>query len=173
MMANNDQTQHEILAKPVAASQVTMTEIIMPQHTNALGSVFGGTVMSWVDIAAAICAMRHCGKQVVTASVDALHFLAPIRLGWIATIQASVNFVGGTSCEVGVKVTSENPISGEKFHTASAYLTFVALDSHNRPASVPSVILESADEHRRNAAAQSRRANRLKLKQELNARKDR
>jgi acyl-CoA hydrolase len=149
-----------------------MTEMVLPQHTNALGSVFGGTVMCWVDIAAATCALRHCSKQVVTASVDALHFLAPIRLGWIVTIQASVNFVGGTSCEIGVKIISENPISGETFHTASAYLTFVALDSHNRPTSIPPLLLETDEERRRNSAAQIRRANRLKLKNELQLRKD-
>ena len=149
-----------------------MTEMVLPQHTNALGSVFGGTVMCWVDIAAATCALRHCSKQVVTASVDALHFLAPIRLGWIVTIQASVNFVGGTSCEIGVKIISENPISGETFHTASAYLTFVALDSHNRPTSIPPLLLETDEEKRRNSAAQIRRANRLKLKNELQLRKD-
>ena len=158
--------------RPVRQSQVTMTEMVLPQHTNAMGSVFGGTVMCWVDIAAATCALRHCSKQVVTASVDALHFLAPIRLGWIVTIQASVNFVGGTSCEIGVKITSENPISGETFHTASAYLTFVALDSHNRPTSIPPLLLETDEERRRNSAAQIRRANRLKLKNELQVRKD-
>ncbi len=159
--------------KRVQDSQVTMTEMVLPQHTNALGSVFGGTVMSWVDIAAATCAMRHCGKQVVTASVDALHFLAPIKLGWIVMIKASINYVGGTSCEIGVKVTSENPISGEKFHTASAYLTFVALDSHGRPAAIAPIIMETPEEQRRNAAALSRRESRLKLKQDLQARMER
>jgi acyl-CoA hydrolase len=162
-----EKTPRTSAARTVRHSQVTMTEMVLPQHTNALGSVFGGTVMSWVDIAAATCALRHCSKQVVTASVDALHFLAPIRLGWVVTIQASVNFAGGTSCEIGVKVTSENPISGETYHTASAYLTFVALDSHNRPSPVPGLILETEDERRRHASAQIRRANRLKLKNEL------
>ncbi len=158
--------------KPVAQSQVTMTEMVLPQHTNALGSVFGGTVMSWVDIAAATCAMRHCAKQVVTASVDAMHFLAPVRLGWVVTIQASVNYVGGTSCEIGVKVISENPISGERFHTASAYLTFVALDSHGKPTTIPGIILQSDEEKRRHASARLRRESRLKLKTELQARRD-
>jgi acyl-CoA hydrolase len=156
--------------KAVRQSQVTMTEMVLPQHTNALGSVFGGTIMSWVDIAAATCAMRHCARQVVTASVDALHFLAPVRLGWIVTIQSSVNYVGGTSCEIGVIVRSENAITGETFHTASAYLTFVALDSHNRPTAIPPLLLETEDERRRHGAAQIRRANRLKLKAEIHAR---
>jgi acyl-CoA hydrolase len=149
-----------------------MTEMVLPQHTNAIGSVFGGTIMSWVDIAAATCALRHCSRQVVTASVDALHFLAPVRLGWIVTIQASVNYVGGTSCEIGVKITSENPISGETFHTSSAYLTFVALDSHGRPTVMPPLLLETDEERRRHSAAQIRRASRLKLKNELQIRKD-
>ena len=161
------QSMPSALAKTVQHSQVTMTEMVLPQHTNAMGNVFGGTVMSWVDIAAATCALRHCSKQVVTASVDALHFLAPIRLGWIVTIKASINFVGGTSCEVGVKINSENPLTGETFHTASAYLTFVAIDSHNRPSAVPGLILETEEERRRHASAQIRRANRLKLKNEL------
>ncbi len=156
--------------KTVRRSQVTMTEMVLPQHTNALGSVFGGTVMSWVDIAAATCAMRHCARQVVTASVDALHFLAPVRLGWIVTIQSSVNYVGGTSCEIGVIVRSENAITGETFHTASAYLTFVALDSHSRPTAIPPLVLETEDERRRHGAAQIRRANRLKLKAEIHSR---
>ena len=127
--------------------------------------------MSWVDIAGATCAMRHCRMQVVTASVDALHFLAPIRLGWVVTIQASVNCVHKTSCEVGVKVTSENPLTGETHHTASAYLTFVSLDSHGRPAMMPVIQPESDDERKRFAAAGLRRDTRLKLKQELQARK--
>lgn len=158
--------------RSVRHSQVTMTEMVLPQHTNAIGSVFGGTIMSWVDIAAATCALRHCSRQVVTASVDALHFLAPVRLGWIVTIQASVNYVGGTSCEIGVKITSENPISGETFHTSSAYLTFVALDSHGRPTVMPPLLLETDEERRRHSAAQIRRASRLKLKNELQMRKD-
>lgn len=165
-------TNKSLPTKPVAQSQVTMTEMVLPQHTNALGSVFGGTVMGWVDIAAATCAMRHCGRQVVTASVDAMHFLAPVRLGWVVTVQASVNYVGGTSCEIGVKVTSENAISGEKFHTASAYLTFVALDSHGRPTAIPGLVLHTNDEKRRHESAKIRRENRLKLKGELQARRD-
>ena len=163
-----------ILEQPgkVSESQTTMTEMVLPQHTNAMGSVFGGTVMSWVDIAAATAAMRHSHRQVVTASVDALHFLAPIHLGWIVTIKASVNDVHNTSCEIGVKVTSENPLTGEVHHTASAYLTFVALDSHGRPAKMPPILLETEEDRKRNAAAKLRRQGRLKLKQDLQARRN-
>ena len=157
--------------RKVTQSQVTMTEMVLPQHTNAMGSVFGGTIMSWVDIAGATCAMRHCRRQVVTASVDALHFLAPVRLGWIVTIQASVNDVHNTSCEIGVKIISENPLTSETHHTASAYLTFVGLDSHGRPAKMPPIELETDEHRKRNAAAKIRRQARLKLKQDLQARR--
>ena len=163
-----------ILDEPsrVSQSRVIMTEMVLPQHTNAMGSVFGGTVMSWVDIAGATCALRHCHRQVVTAAVDALHFLAPIHLGWIVTIKASVNDVHNTSCEIGVKVTSENPLTNEVHHTASAYLTFVALDSHGRPAKMPPIILEDDEDRKRNAAAKLRRQARLKLKQDIQARRN-
>ena len=141
-----------------------MTEIVMPQHTNALGTVFGGVVMSWVDIAAATCAIRHCRKHVVTASIDALHFLAPIRLGYIVSIKASLNFVGSTSCEVGVKVTAEDPLTGDQHHTSSAYLTFVSLDSSGKPLIMPGLAPQTANEKRRYGEAQIRRKNRLHLK---------
>lgn len=157
--------------KASSLSEVEMTELIMPQHTNAFHSVFGGVVMSWVDIAAATCAMRHAHKSVVTASIDAMHFLAPIKLGWIASIKAKVNYTSRTSCEVGVKVTSENPVSQEKYHTASAYLTMVALDSHGRPTIIPQVLAESESEKRRYEEAKARRAARLGLKRDLETRR--
>lgn len=150
-----------------AHSQVTMTEIVLPHHTNAIGSVFGGTVMSWVDTAAAACALRYCKKQVVTASIDAMHFLAPIKLGWIVTIVASVNYTSKTSCEVGVKVTAENPLTGEHFHTASAYATMVALDSHGRPSPIPKLEPQNEDEKRRWDSAIIRRESRLRLKNDI------
>lgn len=147
-------------------SEAIMTEMVLPQHTNALGTVFGGVIMSWVDIAAAIAAERHANKQVVTASVDALEFLAPIKLGWIVTLKASVNFVWTTSLEVGVKVTAENPRTGEFFHTASAYVTMVALDSHGRPTAIPGVVPSNEDQKRRFEEAKFRRTSRLELKKQ-------
>jgi acyl-CoA hydrolase len=144
-----------------------MTEIVLPQHTNALGTVFGGVVMSWVDIAAATCAMRHARQSCVTASIDALHFLAPIKKGWIVSLKASVNFVAQTSCEIGVKVVSENPLTGETFRTASAYLTFVAVDEQGKPRPMAPLKPETEDEKRRFAAAIERRAARLNLKKVL------
>jgi acyl-CoA hydrolase len=151
--------------RTVSASRVIMTEMVLPSHTNSIGSIFGGVVMSWIDIAAAIAAQRHSQKQVVTASIDALHFIAPVKKGWIVNLKASVNFTARTSMEVGVRVDAENPITGEKFHTASAYLTFVALDSNSKPTSILPVIPETDDEIRRFQRAQQRRERRLQEKQ--------
>lgn len=148
-------------ARKVSESQVVMTEMVLPTHTNALGSIFGGTVMSWIDIAAAICAQRHSRKQVVTAHIDGLKFFAPVYKGWVVNLKASVNHVGNTSMEIGVRVDAENPQTGEKFHTASAYLTFVALDSHSKPTQVAPLVLENDEQKRRHAAALRRRENRL------------
>lgn len=148
-------------AKPVSKSQVTMTELVLPSHTNSLGTIFGGTIMSWVDIAAAICAQRHSQKQVVTAHIDDLEFVAPVYKGWVVNLKASVNFTGRTSMEVGVRVDAENPTTNETFHTATAYLTFVALDSHGKPTEVTPIDPQTDDEKRRFKAAEARRAHRL------------
>lgn len=152
-------------ARTVKASEVIMTQLVLPSHTNALDTVFGGTVMSWIDIAAAICAQRHSRKEVVTASIDELHFLAPIYKGWVVNLKASINYVSRSSMEVGVRVQSENPITGESFHTASAYLTFVALGSDGKPTAVPPLLVESADQKRRQQEAEFRRSDRLKRKE--------
>lgn len=150
---------------PVSASQVIMTELVLPQHTNSLGSIFGGMVMSWIDICAAIAAQRHSRNQVVTASVDALQFVAPVYKGWTVNLKASVNYAGRTSMEVGVRVDAENPITGETFHTASAYLTFVALDANRNPCLVPPVKPETPEQERRYKDAQLRRQHRLQLRE--------
>lgn len=120
--------------------------------------------MSWIDIAGAIAAQRHAQKEVVTASLDDLHFIAPVRKGWVVNLKASVNFVSRTSMEVGVRVDAENPKTSETFHTASAYLTFVALGSDGKPSQVPGLILETDEEKRRSEEAQKRRELRLKRK---------
>lgn len=148
-------------ARPVSQSVVTMTELVLPGQINSLKSVFGGTIMSWIDIAAAISAQRHSSRPVVTASIDALNFVAPVYVGWVVNLKASVNFVSRTSMEVGVRADAENPIEGTTFHVASAYLTFVALDDYGKPMPVPQLIVETVDEKRRYAAAQERRRIRL------------
>lgn len=149
---------------PVSQSKVIMTEMVLPVHTNAIDSVFGGVIMSWIDIAAAISSQRHCGMQVVTASIDALNFVQPVYKGWIVNLRASVNFVANTSMEVGVRVDAENPIQKKVFHTASAYLTFVAIGPDGKPVKVPPVVPETEDEIRRNQAAAIRRQHRLQLR---------
>jgi acyl-CoA hydrolase len=141
-----------------------MTEMVLPQHTNALGSIFGGVIMSWIDICGAITAQRHSRLPVVTASIDYLQFVKPVMLGWTVNLKASVNYVGSTSMEVGVRVDAENPRTGETFHTASAYLSFVALDTSKKPIAVEPLLLESEDERRRNNDAKARREARLGLR---------
>jgi acyl-CoA hydrolase len=144
--------------------------LVRPQHTNAHDTLFGGELVAWVDIAAATCAMRHSNKAVVTASIDAMHFLAPIGKGWIVNLDASVNLVSKTSCEIGVRVTASHPITGETNHTASAYLTFVALDSSGKPTSMPPIIPETPKDKERMEAAEARRKSRLELKKDLQER---
>lgn len=154
-----------MVPKTVSSSRVIMTELVLPTHTNSLGSIFGGQVMSWIDIAAAICAQRHCNHEVVTASIDELSFVAPVYKGWVVNLKASVNFVAKTSMEVGVRVDAENPKTGETFHTSSAYLTFVCLGDDGKPTQVPQLILQTEEEKRRNAAALSRRQARMARRQ--------
>ncbi len=144
-----------------------MTEMVLPTHINSLNSIFGGTIMSWIDIAAAISAQRHSSRPVVTASIDALNFIAPVYKGWIVNLLASVNYVSNTSMEVGVRVQAENPIQNRTFHTASAYLTFVALGDDGKPTKVPRLSPESVSEKRRYEAAKIRREHRLALRKSL------
>lgn len=144
-----------------------MTQLVLPEHTNALDSVFGGVIMSWIDICAAISAQRHSKKIVVTASIDSLHFVAPVYKGWVVNLKSRVNFVSKTSMEVGVRVDAENPRTGETFHTATAYLTFVALDSNRKPTQVDPLILDTKEDKRRYQEAQIRRELRLKTRKEV------
>ncbi len=153
--------------KPVSASSAEFTHLVLPQDTNALGTIFGGRIMEWTDIAAAIVASRHCRKVAVTASMDALHFISPIKLADIVILKAAVNYVSKTSMEIGVRIESENPVTGDRRHTASAYLTFVALDEKGRPTTVPGLISETDEDKRRYQAGQKRREHRLSLKTEL------
>lgn len=154
----------ELKSKKVSASEVIMTQLVLPIHTNALDTIFGGTIMSWIDIAAAISAQRHCNKAVVTASMDQLSFYAPVKKGWVVNLKAKVNFVSKTSMEVGVKVEAENPLTGEHFHTSSAYMTFVALDSNGKPSQVPTLILENDEDRRRYSQGELRRNQRLAIR---------
>lgn len=160
----------EAVKKTPFQSSVTMTELVLPSHTNALDTVFGGQIMSWVDIAAAISAEKHCRNDVVTASIDALHFIAPAYAGWVVEILARVNYVSKTSLEVGVRVDGLSPKRGVRHHMASAYLTFVAIDKNGKPVPVPPLDIETEEDKRRAEKAEERRRYRLEQKAELQKR---
>jgi acyl-CoA hydrolase len=154
------ETAHE--GKPVSASQSEMTEIVLPAQTNPLGKLLGGQVMHLVDMAAAMAAHRHSGSYVVTASVDYIDFRNPVNLGEIVILKSQVNRVFHTSLEVGVEVYSENVLTGEKKHTTSAFVTFVAIDEHTRlPKPVPPLMVKTEQEKRRFDEAGKRRKVRL------------
>ena len=136
-------------AKTVAESAVEMRFLVMPNDTNPQNSIFGGVVMSWIDMAAAMCAERHSNRPVVTVHVDDISFKAPMKIGDHALIKASINFVGKTSMLVGVKVVAENPFTRITRHTTTAYLAFVALDDIGRPIQIRGLIPETDDEIRR------------------------
>ena len=133
----------------------------MPQHANNLGHVFGGVILSMLDRVAAVAAIRHARQNCVTVSVDRVDFREPIRLGDLVVMRASVNYVGRTSMEVGVRVEAENLMTGERRHTNSCYVTFVAIDRNHRPVRIPPVEPETEEEKRRYLAAQERRRRRL------------
>jgi len=138
-----------------------MVEAVLPNDANVVGYILGGRVMHLIDIAAALAAHRHSNSMVVTASVDYLDFRNPIRVGEWIVLKSSVNRVFSSSMEIGVKVFSENVLTGERKHTSSAYLTFVAIDDEGQPHSVPALILETAEDRRRYRQAAGRRKIRL------------
>jgi acyl-CoA hydrolase len=152
---------HSPAGRPISESQHETAEIMMPQHANNLGHVFGGVVLAMVDKAAAVAAIRHARMSCVTVSVDRVDFREPIHVGDLVIVKSSVNYVGRTSMEVGVRVEAEDMISGARRHTNSCYLTFVAVDRNGRPVPIPPVIPETEIEKRRYAAAQLRRERRL------------
>lgn len=149
-------------SKPVRESRHETSELMMPHHANNLGHVFGGIMLSMMDKTAAVAAFRHCRLNVVTASIDRVDFREPIYVGDLVVMQASVNFVGRTSMEVGVRVEAEELLTGRRRHTNSCYLTFVAVDSNGRPVEIPLLEPETDDDRRRFNAARGRREVRLK-----------
>ncbi len=149
--------------KTVSNSIITMTELILPQHTNQLGNLLGGQLMHWIDICAAISASKHAGRVCVTASVDRIDFHHPIKLGEVVVLNASVNRVFTSSMEVGVSVFIENHKTGIKTQTNSAYLTFVGLDDNRKSIKSESIIPETDTEKRRFNDAYIRRQKRLSL----------
>lgn len=154
------------LTRTVKESQHETSEIMMPGHANNLGHVFGGVVLAMMDKTAAVAAIRHSRSSCVTASIDRVDFREPIHLGDLVVMKASVNYVGRTSMEVGVRVEAEDLQSGNRRHTNSCYLTFVAVDRNGRPIEVPELKPESPDESRRYQAAVERRRRRLEEKEQ-------
>lgn len=144
-----------------AQTATEMTWIVMPGDCNALNTVFGGQVCSWVDVCAAVAAQRFARTNVVTAAMDSLVFKAPIRHGMVAVLRAMVNWAGRTSLEVGVRVEEEDPRAGVRTHTSTSYLTFVSVGPDLKPLPVPRLVPQTPDEHRRYAEAEARRADRL------------
>jgi acyl-CoA hydrolase len=153
--------------KPVRESISEYSELALPNDANSHGNLLGGRVMHLVDLAGAMAAMRHAHKPVVTASVDSLHFLHPVHISELMILRSSVNRVFRTSMEVGVKVVTENLITGKRVHTCSAYLTFVALGEDKRAVAVPPVIPETEEEKRRYREAGERREYRLAMRSRL------
>lgn len=141
-------------------SEVETRYLVMPEHTNPQNTIFGGVLMSWIDMTAAMAASRHSERPVVTANIDSISFKAPVRVGHHVLVMASVNFVGRSSMEVGVKVVAENPYSGESWVCTTAYVTMVALDSVGKPTQVPGLILSTENDRRRHLNAQNRVKNR-------------
>lgn len=146
---------------PVSASRTTMTELMMPNMANNVGHVFGGVILSLVDRVAAAAAIRHARQPCVTVSVDRVDFHEPIHVGELVLAHASVNHVGRTSIEVGVRIEAENMLTGARRHTNSCYVTFVSIDANGRPTPVRPLLLETEEDRRRQAAADARRRVRL------------
>lgn len=154
-------------SKTPAQSRTEMTELVLPGDSNQLGKLLGGRLMHWIDLAAAIAANRHAGHVAVTASMDSLEFLHPIRVGEMAHLVALVNWVGRTSMEIGVDVYGENMDTGDRRKTSTAFLTFVALNQDGEAVPVPPLRLETAEEEQRFHAAEARRRERLQRRQRV------
>ena len=154
-------------AKSPDESAVEMREMVMPTDTNKHGTIFGGKIMSWIDIAAAMAAERHCNNPVVTAHISDIDFISPINVGFHVSIKASINYVGRSSMIVGVRVDSENPYTGEKKKTTKAYVTFVAIDESGRAKEVPRLTPITDDEKRRYENAKERALSKKNLSEKL------
>ncbi len=152
--------------KKPADSVTVITELMMPNQVNHFGNIFGGEILSMVDRAAAVAAIRHAGRPCVTVSIDRVDFKEPVRSGELVTCSARVNYVGATSMEVGVEVVAEKPLTGVKRHTNACLLTFVAIDEDHRPARVPPLDLADPEDRRRYEEGRARRLGRRELETE-------
>lgn len=152
---------NDVKGKRVKDSQITISQLMQPQHANNLGHVHGGWIMKLVDEAGALACMRHAQRRVVTVAVDQMIFRQPIRIGDLVTISAEVSYVGRTSMEAEVQVIAENPVTSERTHTNTAYLVYVALDREGIPVPVPSLIPETDAHRKRMEEGRARQSRRL------------
>jgi uncharacterized protein (TIGR00369 family) len=152
-------------AKPVSASRIMIAQLMQPEHANNTGNVHGGWIMKLVDEAGALACMRHAQQRVVTVAVDQMTFRQPILMTNLVTITAEVSYVGRTSMEAEVVVVAEDPISGERTHTNTAYLVYVALDDNDNPTPVPALIPETEEQRQRMEDGRARQEHRLRLNQ--------
>jgi uncharacterized protein (TIGR00369 family) len=150
--------------KTARASRVTLSQLMHPEHANLLGNVHGGWIMKLVDEAGALTCMRHAQKKVVTVAIDSMTFRQPIRIGDLIILNAEVTYTGHTSMEAEVQVVAENPVTGERTHTNTAYLVYVALDDEGQPTTVPALIVETEEEKQRMEQAKKRQAYRISQK---------
>ena len=150
--------------KSQAESRTSMTEYVLPQHANALGSVFGGQIMAWIDLCAAICAQRHSGKMAVTAFVDDMKFEQPVRVGEVVRLDSRVTATFRTSMEIEVVVEGEDATTGRRWPCVAARLTFVAIDQDRKPTAIPPLALDSDEVRASQAAGEARRGARLTKK---------
>lgn len=151
-------------SKPVSASRITLSQLMHPEHANLLGNVHGGWIMKLVDEAGALACMRHAQRKVVTVAIDSMVFRQPIRIGDLIILNAEVSYAGRTSLEAEVHVSAENPVTGERTYTNTAYLVYVALDDEGRPTSVPALRAETEEEELRMQKARERQERRLQNK---------
>jgi uncharacterized protein (TIGR00369 family) len=154
----------ETESKTVSASRIILSQLMHPEHANVLGNVHGGWIMKLVDEAGALSCMRHAQRKVVTVAIDSMTFRQPIRIGDLVILNSEVSYVGRTSMEAEVHVVAENPITGERTSTNTAYLVYVALDDHGQPTTVPPLIAETEEEKLRMEKARERQERRLKNK---------
>jgi len=157
----------QLKAKTPSQSVVESRYILMPHEANQYGTAFGGVIVAWIDMVAAMAAQRHCGLEVVTASIDSLHFKEPVYVGEHVILKACVNYVGRTSMEVGVRVLREDPKSRKQTLATTAHLTFVALDEKKKPTEVPTLHPETKDEKRRHENAKLRTQARKELREKM------
>lgn len=155
---------NDFAPKTTRVSRVTLSQLMHPEHANLLGNVHGGWIMKLVDEAGALACMRHAQKKVVTVAIDSMIFRQPIRIGDLIILNAEVTYTGHTSMEAEVQVVAENPITGERTHTNTAYLVYVALDDEGRPTTVPALVVETDEEKARMAQAKKRQIHRIAQK---------